>query len=95
MSEPLTVPYFEGGCVLHKTHVPRPLELHKHHVYPVGIARENGWPTVLETVLVCPTGHVNVHNHIARLLKGGAIPGRHGKTVEYAEKAVEWVRGHA
>lgn len=49
-------PRYTCKCV--SKHVPRPLELHKHHVWPLG----EGGPDVRENlVILCPTTHSNVH----------------------------------
>lgn len=49
-------PRYNCKCV--SKHVPRPLELHKHHVWPVG----EGGPDVKENLVVlCPTMHSNIH----------------------------------
>ena len=39
-------------------HIPKPMELHKHHVWPIG---EGGPDIKANLVLLCPTTHANVH----------------------------------
>lgn len=39
-------------------HIPKPMELHKHHVWPIS---EGGPDTRSNLVLLCPTTHQNVH----------------------------------
>jgi 5-methylcytosine-specific restriction endonuclease McrA len=49
-------PRYNCKCV--SKHVPRALELHKHHVWPLG----EGGPDARENlVILCPTSHSNVH----------------------------------
>lgn len=51
-----TDPRYNCKCV--SKHVPRALELHKHHVWPLG----EGGPDVRDNlVILCPTTHSNVH----------------------------------
>lgn len=45
-------------CKCCTKHVPKPLEYHKHHVWPVG---EGGPDTDENLLLLCPTMHANVH----------------------------------
>lgn len=45
-------------CVVHRVHRPRPRSNDVHHVWPLAA----GGPDVLENrVIICPTGHRNVH----------------------------------
>jgi hypothetical protein len=49
-------PRYQCKCVT--KHVPKALELHKHHMWPLG----EGGPDVRENlVILCPTTHSNVH----------------------------------
>ncbi len=46
------------ACEVHTQHYPRPHENHLHHVWPLGM----GGPDIPENiVVVCPTGHSNIH----------------------------------
>lgn len=40
------------------SHNPNPMELHRHHIWPLG---EGGPATDDNVVWLCPTSHVNVH----------------------------------
>lgn len=45
-------------CLLHERHIPNPHLNHFHHVWPLG----DGGPDIDENiVVVCPTGHANIH----------------------------------
>lgn len=43
-------------CVI--KHVPKPMELHKHHVWPIS---EGGPDSPHNLLWLCPTTHTNVH----------------------------------
>ena len=60
------------ACQVHKTHSPRSHVNERHHIWPQG---ENG-PTVPENmVVVCATGHNNIHQLISMIKKaGGELP---------------------
>lgn len=45
-------------CACVGNHNPNPMELHRHHVHPLG---EGGPATDDNVVWLCPTSHVNVH----------------------------------
>lgn len=92
MSEIKSIPFSEGKCYLHSVHVPRPAELHYHHVYPLWMQKKLGLDGPGETVLVCPTGHNNIHNLIDRLLEGDIPLGRRGVTGRLALHAFEWFK---
>lgn len=48
-------------CVLHPKHTPPSHIQHKHHVWPLG----HGGPDTPENlIVVCPTGHYNIHRLI-------------------------------
>ncbi len=45
-------------CLVHPKHKPEPHLTHIHHIWPLG----DGGPDVeANTVVICPTGHYNVH----------------------------------
>lgn len=70
---PLTAkPGGDKRCVCVSIHVPKPLVLHSHHVWPLG----EGGPDVSANLLwLCPTSHNNAHA-LWRLYDkhGGAVP---------------------
>jgi len=50
------------SCVLHSSHIPGTHLNEYHHVWPL----ENGGPSGPEnTIVVCATGHVNLHQLLA------------------------------
>lgn len=49
-------PAVQCACV--GKHIPKAMELHKHHVWPLG---EGGPDTKENLLLLCPTTHANVH----------------------------------
>jgi HNH endonuclease len=52
----LEVPTATCNCV--GKHIPKPMELHRHHIWPVG----EGGPDTKENLLtLCPSTHSNVH----------------------------------
>lgn len=46
------------ACQVHKEHSPRSHINHRHHIWPLG---EGGPDTPRNRVIVCPTGHSNIH----------------------------------
>lgn len=46
-------------CKCVSKHVPKPLELHKHHVWPLSEGGEDTKDNYI--VVLCPTSHRNVH----------------------------------
>lgn len=65
----LTLP--GNHCVVHGFHRPAPLRTVRHHIFP----QEFGGPTTPENlVLVCDTGHYNIHTCLDALLKGEPLP---------------------
>lgn len=46
-------------CQIHKKHIPESHINHRHHVWPIG----EGGPDVSDNIIiVCPTGHGNLHD---------------------------------
>lgn len=45
-------------CKCVTKHIPKPMELHVHHIWPIG---EGGQDVPGNTVVLCPTTHSNVH----------------------------------
>lgn len=62
-----TVPFTPTGCVLHRSHRPRPSRLEKHHVLPLYLQKRLG-VDVNNIVLMCADGHIDVHVAINALL---------------------------
>lgn len=54
-------------CEVHLSHRPSPHQTARHHVWPTGL----GGPVAGPTVVVCPTGHANIHRYIVALTKAG------------------------
>lgn len=53
-----TMPFHETLCHCVEKHIPKPLEVHEHHVWPLG----KGGPDLASNLLtLCPTTHANVH----------------------------------
>lgn len=85
-----------GGCHLHRVHNPSVATLVLHYVFPVELQTfanaddELTSVTDSETVLICPTGKLNVDSYIAYLLgKGSPLPVRVGReTKDLAAEAV-------
>jgi hypothetical protein len=60
-----------GQCEVHGSHRPEPITLHHHHIQPLGM----GGPDVAANrVLICPTGHYNVHAVMAALVFNKPLP---------------------
>lgn len=53
-------------CQIHTQHKPRSHVNHVHHIWPLG----EGGPNIADNkIVVCPTGHYNIHTLIDLLLK--------------------------
>ena len=72
-------------CALHHYHSPEVASYDEHHAVPVSM----GGPDVAENlVVVCPTGHRNVHVCIAAMKRGTARQADWGRTTwALAERA--------
>lgn len=58
-------------CRCTKTHSPRALVVHQHHIHPLG----HGGPDVKSNLIwLCPTTHYNVHYLLDYLLRHGHQP---------------------
>lgn len=55
-TDQLPAPYLMCQCV--GKHIPKPMELHQHHVWPIS---EGGPDIKSNLVLLCPSTHANVH----------------------------------
>lgn len=64
----MTVPLMtQQPCLIHNRHRPTSHINHRHHVWPLA----SGGPTTADNiVVVCPTGHSNIH-HLLQLLERG------------------------
>lgn len=82
MSEPIV-------CRVHGSHRPEVITLHVHHVLPLSM----GGPNLAENkVVVCPTGHFNVHAVLASLVFGKPLPRATRKETELAHRGYQaWV----
>lgn len=70
-----TVPFTPTGCVLHKSHRPRPSRLEKHHILPLYLQNRLDLETpVTDTVLMCEGGHTDVHVALNVLLVNAPMP---------------------
>lgn len=73
-------------CLLHKSHVPNSHINERHHVWPLG---EGGPNTKANIVVVCATGHNNIHDLI-KLMKvhRGKVPYAILRTFSFGEREV-------
>ncbi len=56
----------DAVCRCQADHRPAPLELHRHHVWPLAM----GGPERDENVVwICPTTHTNIHELLALMLR--------------------------
>jgi len=59
-------------CTQHNTHYPRSHLNHRHHVWPLGMG---GPATEDNIVVICPTGHANVHELLKAYIEfHGQVP---------------------
>ncbi len=59
-------------CLVHSKHIPESHVNHRHHVWPLA---DGGPSTNDNTVVVCPTGHGNIHALLKELLMhDGVLP---------------------
>lgn len=59
-------------CQLHTKHMPESHQNHRHHIWPLG---KGGPDTEDNIVVVCATGHYNIHDLLAQyLMHGGTLP---------------------
>jgi hypothetical protein len=57
----------DAVCQVHGYHQPRPLALEVHHIWPLGMLGPN---IASNKVVVCPTGHTNIHKILHLLCQG-------------------------
>jgi hypothetical protein len=79
----------ERACHVHGSHRPEAITLHVHHVQPISM----GGPSVPDNkVVVCPTGHFNVHAVLAALVFDQPQPKATRNEVELARRGYEaWI----
>lgn len=53
-------------CACVSSHVPKPMELNKHHIHPLGMGGED---VPANVVWLCPTAHANVHELLRAWVK--------------------------
>lgn len=58
-------------CVVHASHCPSVHEPDHHHIWPQG---EGGPDVAQNLVVVCPTGHRNIHELIREYEAAGGVP---------------------
>lgn len=58
-------------CEVHGSHRPEPITLHHHHLQPLGMG---GPDEDANIVVVCPTGHFNIHAALAALVFNHPMP---------------------
>jgi len=59
-------------CTVHRNHSPRSHINHRHHIWPLG---EGGPDVKANIVVVCATGHSNIHALLDVYRATGATPG--------------------
>lgn len=70
--EPLRARTTQAPCEVHTTHQPRSHINEEHHVWPSGA----GGPNIpANKVVVCATGHNNIHDLLSKWLKAKGNPG--------------------
>lgn len=68
-------------CQVHNKHVPESHSNHRHHVWPLGM----GGPDIEDNiVVVCPTGHSNIHHLMAEYKLQGEL--RYAVTRRYSRE---------
>ncbi len=73
MTEPFLVTTAQP-CEVHRDHRPNSHVNHRHHVWPQG---EGGPDVPGNVVVICPTGHENVHSVLRLLKRHGGNPARY------------------
>lgn len=72
-----TVPFTPTGCILHKSHRPKPSRLQKHHRFPLHLQKRVVTVDLAAAKaldIMCADGHSDVHVMINALLVGGPRP---------------------
>lgn len=60
-----------GTCEIHGVHRPGVVTVNHHHILPLGMG---GPDTKDNQVVICPTGHANVHAAMAALVFSKPMP---------------------
>ena len=71
-------------CAVHSRHLPKSHVNERHHVWPLG----EGGPDIPENiVVVCATGHNNIHKLMKLMLLGrGMVPYAESRTFTWQER---------
>ena len=56
----------DRSCACRAVHAPAPLELERHHVWPLGMGGPDADSNI---VWVCPTTHTNIHEILRLIVK--------------------------
>lgn len=74
------------SCQVHKKHLPNSHINHRHHIYPLG----HGGPDIEDNiVIVCPTGHSNIHDLLnTYLMLMGRVPYETLRRYTYGERNI-------
>lgn len=72
------------ACTVHTNHIPASHLNHYHHVWPLG---HNGPDIAENKVVVCPTGHSNIHELLkAFIAMRGKVPYSELRRYSYKER---------
>lgn len=82
---PTEVPYLTSSpCMLHRRHMPESHVNEIHHIWPLG---EGGPDEAANRVVVCPTGHYNVHRLLREwLLLNREPPYAYARSFSFQER---------
>lgn len=71
-------------CLLHSRHLPETHVNHRHHIWPLG----EGGPDIEDNiVVVCATGHGNIHDLLRHFkMLGGKVPYQILRRYSYKER---------
>lgn len=76
-------------CQVHGRHSPTSHINHVHHIWP----QADGGPNVADNkVVVCPTGHYNIHTILDAWRKGNSVDMRRYSQGERAYAYLGWMR---
>ncbi len=83
----MTIPLMTAlPCTVHLRHSPHSHINHRHHVWPLG---RGGPDTRDNTVVVCPTGHANIHRLLDFLiLEDGKVPWHIARSFMIGERRI-------
>ncbi len=57
-------------CLCQVTHRPHPLELERHHIWPLGMGGPDDDANI---AWLCPTAHTNAHEILRHFMRSGAL----------------------